>query len=184
MRSRLKMFVDSFGRANSGSLVHRAANRPALDGRWQDVQAVQNVGLPEESGLTLNATRHVEPGRREEPDTLYLGATPACCSAPTTRQARVDDEQPRASACWHQVPAANPGSSPCFFPELLHFDRRRDVRVIGVHVLDGIDRVDARKSSVQRGFDAGGRTSVPSRICQALARQRFASTSASPISCR
>lgn len=42
-------------------------------------------------------------------------------------------------------------------PELLHLDRGRDVRVIGVHVLDGIDRVDACESSVERGFDAGGR---------------------------
>ena len=36
----------------------------------------QNIGLPEESGLTLNAVWHIEPGRPEEPDTLYLGAAP------------------------------------------------------------------------------------------------------------
>jgi photosystem II stability/assembly factor-like uncharacterized protein len=34
------------------------------------------VGLPEDSGLTLNATWHIEPGRPEEPDTLYLGGDP------------------------------------------------------------------------------------------------------------
>jgi photosystem II stability/assembly factor-like uncharacterized protein len=36
----------------------------------------KRIGLPEESGLTLNAVWHVEPGRPEEPGTLYLGADP------------------------------------------------------------------------------------------------------------
>jgi photosystem II stability/assembly factor-like uncharacterized protein len=36
----------------------------------------KQIGLPEESGLTLNATWHIEPGRPEEPETLYLGAAP------------------------------------------------------------------------------------------------------------
>jgi photosystem II stability/assembly factor-like uncharacterized protein len=36
----------------------------------------KQIGLPEESGLTLNATWHIEPGRPEEPQTLYLGADP------------------------------------------------------------------------------------------------------------
>jgi photosystem II stability/assembly factor-like uncharacterized protein len=36
----------------------------------------ERVGLPEDSGLTLNATWHIEPGRPEEPDTLYLGGDP------------------------------------------------------------------------------------------------------------
>jgi photosystem II stability/assembly factor-like uncharacterized protein len=36
----------------------------------------KQVGLPEDSGLTLNATWHIEPGRPEEPDTLYLGGDP------------------------------------------------------------------------------------------------------------
>jgi photosystem II stability/assembly factor-like uncharacterized protein len=36
----------------------------------------KRIGLPRESGLTLEATWHVEPGRPEEPDTLYLGADP------------------------------------------------------------------------------------------------------------
>ena len=36
----------------------------------------RKVGLPEDSGLTLSATWHVEPGRPEEPETLYLGGDP------------------------------------------------------------------------------------------------------------
>jgi photosystem II stability/assembly factor-like uncharacterized protein len=36
----------------------------------------KKVGLPEASGLTLNATWHIEPGRPEAPDTLYLGGDP------------------------------------------------------------------------------------------------------------
>lgn len=36
----------------------------------------KRIGLPEESGLTLNAVWHVEPGRPEEAGTLYLGADP------------------------------------------------------------------------------------------------------------
>jgi photosystem II stability/assembly factor-like uncharacterized protein len=36
----------------------------------------RKIGLPEESGLTLNATWHIEPGRPDESETLYLGAAP------------------------------------------------------------------------------------------------------------
>jgi hypothetical protein len=36
----------------------------------------KQIGLPEESGLTLNAAWHIQPGRREEPEALYLGADP------------------------------------------------------------------------------------------------------------
>jgi photosystem II stability/assembly factor-like uncharacterized protein len=36
----------------------------------------RKIGLPEDSGLTLSATWHVEPGRPEEPETLYLGGAP------------------------------------------------------------------------------------------------------------
>lgn len=36
----------------------------------------RQIGLPEDSGMTLNAVWHVEPGRPEEPDALYLGADP------------------------------------------------------------------------------------------------------------
>jgi hypothetical protein len=41
-------------------------------------------------------------------------------------------------------------------PELPHVDRGRDVRA-SVHELEGIDRVNARKRSVQRRFNTGGR---------------------------
>ena len=40
----------------------------------------RQIGLPEESGLTVDATWHVEPGRPEEPGTLYLGGDPAFLS--------------------------------------------------------------------------------------------------------
>jgi photosystem II stability/assembly factor-like uncharacterized protein len=36
----------------------------------------RQLSLPEESGLTVNAAWHVEPGRAQEPETLYLGADP------------------------------------------------------------------------------------------------------------
>ena len=36
----------------------------------------RQIGLPEESGLTLGAVWHIEPGRPENPNTLYLGAAP------------------------------------------------------------------------------------------------------------
>jgi photosystem II stability/assembly factor-like uncharacterized protein len=36
----------------------------------------QKIGMPEESGLTLNAAWHIEPGAPEEPETLWLGADP------------------------------------------------------------------------------------------------------------
>jgi photosystem II stability/assembly factor-like uncharacterized protein len=37
----------------------------------------RQIGLPEESGLTMNAAWHIQPGRPEEPDTLFLGGDPA-----------------------------------------------------------------------------------------------------------
>jgi BNR/Asp-box repeat len=37
----------------------------------------RQIGLPEESGLILNATWHIEPGRPQEPQRLYLGGDPA-----------------------------------------------------------------------------------------------------------
>ena len=37
--------------------------------------------LPEWSGLTMNATWHIEPGLPQQPATLYLGRIPACSSA-------------------------------------------------------------------------------------------------------
>jgi photosystem II stability/assembly factor-like uncharacterized protein len=36
----------------------------------------QKIGLPESSGLTFNATWHIEPGPPEEPETLFLGGDP------------------------------------------------------------------------------------------------------------
>jgi photosystem II stability/assembly factor-like uncharacterized protein len=36
----------------------------------------QQLSLPEDCGLTVNAAWHVEPGRPQEPQTLYLGADP------------------------------------------------------------------------------------------------------------
>jgi len=40
----------------------------------------QQLGLPQELGLTVNATWHVEPGRPGEPGILYLGGDPAFLS--------------------------------------------------------------------------------------------------------
>lgn len=37
----------------------------------------RQLRVPEESGLSVNATWHIEPGRLEEPETLYLGGDPA-----------------------------------------------------------------------------------------------------------
>src|ERR671915_1901989 len=36
----------------------------------------EGIGLPEDSGLKLEETWHVEPGRESEPDRIWLGATP------------------------------------------------------------------------------------------------------------
>ena len=38
----------------------------------------ENLGLPEESGLKLEATWHVEPGHGSQPKTLWLGGDPGC----------------------------------------------------------------------------------------------------------
>jgi hypothetical protein len=40
----------------------------------------QQIGLPEQSGLTVNATWYIEPGRPGEPGILYLGGDPAFLS--------------------------------------------------------------------------------------------------------
>jgi hypothetical protein len=53
-----------------GPTVQRSADGGAT---WR---RSQQIGLPEESGMTLNATWHVEPGPQEEPETLYLGGAP------------------------------------------------------------------------------------------------------------
>ena len=53
-----------------GATVHRSRDR------GQNWERPEGIGLPEESGLTLEKTWHVEPGRADEPGTLWLGAAP------------------------------------------------------------------------------------------------------------
>jgi photosystem II stability/assembly factor-like uncharacterized protein len=53
-----------------GATVHRSADRGATWTRSED------LGLPEDSGLTLEKTWHVEPGRDGEDGRLWLGAAP------------------------------------------------------------------------------------------------------------
>jgi pimeloyl-ACP methyl ester carboxylesterase len=48
--------------------------RSADDGKtWE---RSKKIGLPESSGLTVNAVWHIEPGLPQQPGTLYLGADP------------------------------------------------------------------------------------------------------------
>jgi len=53
-----------------GSTVQRSADTGTT---WT---RSKQLGLPEESGLTLDAVWHIEAGRPDEPQTLYLGAAP------------------------------------------------------------------------------------------------------------
>ena len=53
-----------------GATVHRSSDRGATWTRSEE------LGLPEESGLTLEKTWHVEPGRPGEDGRLWLGAAP------------------------------------------------------------------------------------------------------------
>jgi photosystem II stability/assembly factor-like uncharacterized protein len=53
-----------------GANVHRSSD---LGQSWE---RTEELGLPEESGLKLNAAWHVEPGPASEPDTLWLGGDP------------------------------------------------------------------------------------------------------------
>jgi photosystem II stability/assembly factor-like uncharacterized protein len=53
-----------------GATVHRS---PDLGKSWE---RAEEIGLPEESGLKLERTWHVEPGREDEPETLWLGGAP------------------------------------------------------------------------------------------------------------
>jgi photosystem II stability/assembly factor-like uncharacterized protein len=53
-----------------GATVHRSAD---LGTTWT---RADELGLPEESGLTLEKTWHVEPGREDEPGRLWLGGAP------------------------------------------------------------------------------------------------------------
>jgi photosystem II stability/assembly factor-like uncharacterized protein len=54
-----------------GPTVQRSADGGR---RWK---RSRQIGLPTESGLTLNATWHIASGPPEQPDTLYLGGDPA-----------------------------------------------------------------------------------------------------------
>jgi photosystem II stability/assembly factor-like uncharacterized protein len=53
-----------------GPAVHRSADRGATWAR------AEQLGLPSESGLTLERTWHLEPGRTNEPGRLWLGGAP------------------------------------------------------------------------------------------------------------
>jgi photosystem II stability/assembly factor-like uncharacterized protein len=53
-----------------GSTVQRSSDHGKT---WR---RSRQVGLPEESGLTLEAVWHIEPGRSGDPNTLYLGTAP------------------------------------------------------------------------------------------------------------
>ena len=53
-----------------GATTHRSTDKGETWTRAEELR------LPEESGLTLERTWHVEPGRSEEPDTLWLGGAP------------------------------------------------------------------------------------------------------------
>ncbi|MGH3020592.1 MAG: WD40/YVTN/BNR-like repeat-containing protein, partial [Gaiellaceae bacterium] len=53
-----------------GATVHRSSDRGAAWTRSEE------LGLPEDSGLTLEKTWHVEPGRDGEDGRLWLGAAP------------------------------------------------------------------------------------------------------------
>ncbi len=53
-----------------GPSVHRSND---LGRTWE---RAEQLGLPEESGLKLEKTWHVEPGHETEPGTLWLGGTP------------------------------------------------------------------------------------------------------------
>src|SRR5207249_9797646 len=59
-----------------GATVHRSRDR---GGTWE---RSEGIGLPEDSGLTLEKTWHVEPGRTDEPGTLWLGAAPGSLFRP------------------------------------------------------------------------------------------------------
>jgi photosystem II stability/assembly factor-like uncharacterized protein len=53
-----------------GGTVQRSSD---LGKTWE---RAEGLGLPEDTGLKLEEVWHVEPGHKDEPDTLFLGATP------------------------------------------------------------------------------------------------------------
>jgi photosystem II stability/assembly factor-like uncharacterized protein len=54
-----------------GATTHRSSD---LGQTWE---RAEGIGLPEESGLTWEKSWHVEPGHADQPETLWLGGTPA-----------------------------------------------------------------------------------------------------------
>ena len=50
-----------------------------------------------------------------------------------------------------------PRKLPVAPPELFYIDRRRDIRIEGIHVLDRVDRVDTRKRGIESVLDPGSR---------------------------
>src|SRR6266516_3636627 len=54
-----------------GATTHRSSD---LGKTWE---RAEGIGLPEESGLAWEKSWHVEPGHPDEPDTMWLGGTPA-----------------------------------------------------------------------------------------------------------
>jgi photosystem II stability/assembly factor-like uncharacterized protein len=61
--------------AAANHVVYGPTVQRSADG-GQTWRRSRQIRLPEESGLTLNGAWHIEPGRPEEPDTLYLGGDP------------------------------------------------------------------------------------------------------------
>ncbi|MFL5933256.1 MAG: exo-alpha-sialidase [Gaiellaceae bacterium] len=53
-----------------GATAHRSSD---LGETWE---RAEQIGLPEESGLTWEKSWHVEPGHPDEPGTMWLGGTP------------------------------------------------------------------------------------------------------------
>src|SRR4029453_8013623 len=60
-----------------GATVHRS------DDRGESWTRSDDLGLPEDSGLTLEKTWHVEPGRPGEDGRLWLGGAPGVLPHPT-----------------------------------------------------------------------------------------------------
>jgi hypothetical protein len=65
--------------AAANHLVYGPTVQRSMDGgkTWR---RSRQISLPDETGLTVEATWHIEPGRPEQPGTLYLGGTPAFLS--------------------------------------------------------------------------------------------------------
>jgi photosystem II stability/assembly factor-like uncharacterized protein len=62
--------------AAANHLVYGPTVQRSMDGgkTWR---RSRQISLPAETGLTVEATWHIQPGRPEQPGTLYLGGTPA-----------------------------------------------------------------------------------------------------------